>query len=153
MCKSQQQTEVSTRIFPHKQALLDHQRAKHIGAHVYIKPDWQRENNTAKSSSNYDDDTVNQEGSNSSKESCPICDRPYTTEMDQLCHRLEFVPSSSAIANTIAQRTNRSDVQFNNSSCPVFKCSHCSKSFRELRAQLQHENFCPVADNINVKKV
>ena len=154
MCKSQQQTEVSTRIFPHKQALLDHQRAKHIGAHVDIKPDWQRENNTAKSSSNDDGDTVNEEGSNSSKESCPICDhRPYTTEMDQLCHRLEFVPSSSAIASKIAQRTNRSDVQFNNSSCPVFKCSHCSKSFRELRAQLQHENFCSVADNINVKKV
>ena len=147
MCK---QTEVSTRVFPHKQALLDHQRAKHFGVHVDIKPDWQREKTAEKFSSN-NDDAVNQEGSNNAKESCPICDhRPYTTEMDQLRHRLEFVPSSSAIANTIAQRTKRSDIQFNNLSNPVYKCSHCSKSFRELRAQLQHENFCSVANNIDI---
>jgi hypothetical protein len=39
------QLATTRRIFPNKGALLAHQRAKHFGVHLNIKPDWHRQNN------------------------------------------------------------------------------------------------------------
>jgi len=122
------------RIFPHKQALLDHQRAKHTGLHLNVKPDWY--------SKTCDEKIPTQEGKNKQpggdrlESSCPICDYQYTTEMDKIRHEMEFIPSSSEIA----QGNSNSSI----SSATGYKCSRCSKTFRELRGKLQHENFCTV---------
>ena len=120
------------RTFPHKQALLDHQRAKHTGLHLNVKPDWY--------SGRSDEKISTQEGKNKQPggdlESCPICDYQYTTELDKIRHEMEFIPLSSEIA----QGNNSSST----ASTTVYKCSRCSKTFRELRGKLQHENFCTV---------
>jgi len=128
LCDTQSNEKPSKRrIFPHKQALLDHQRAKHTGLHLNVKPDWY--------SGAGDEKIPTQEGKNKQPgESCPICDYQYTSEMDKIRHEMEFIPLSSEIA----QGNNSSSI----SSATVYKCSRCSKTFRELRGKLQHENFC-----------
>jgi len=132
LCDSQSNEMIppKRRIFSHKQALLDHQRAKHTGLHLNVKPDWY--------SGAGDEKIPTQEGNNKQPGgSCPICDHQYTNEMDKIRHEMEFIPSSSTI---IAQGNSSSST----TSVTVYKCSRCSKTFRELRGKLQHENFCTV---------
>ena len=148
-----------TRIFPHKQALLDHQRAKHYGAHTNVKPDWYRDNGSGndqkiQSHTSSNESSTFEEKSEAARlyGSCPICNHPYYTEVDSLRHDLEFIPSSSEAAiKHMAQLQEKDDgtmVQLmmkkceSNSYCSQYKCSYCFKIFRELRAQRQHENFC-----------
>jgi uncharacterized Zn-finger protein len=54
---------------------------------------------------------------------CRICGQNFLSEQDEKDHMLAFVPLTPETVN--------------------IKCSFCSKRFREKRAQLQHENFCP----------
>lgn len=147
MCKTTRE-QTATRTFPHKQALLDHQRAKHFGNHLDIKPDWHHGGDNVETSKSDEDaniinpgqgNTPSDGGASATHGSCSICDQPYSTEMDKLRHEMIFLPTSSEIAKTVAQRFMNGDIiQSNNE----FKCCHCSKSFRELRAKRQHENFC-----------
>lgn len=115
---------ISERTFPHKQALLDHQRAKHLGNHVDIKPDWYRASSTS-----------NEHKNNGSFGECPICNLSYSSETEKTRHTMEFVPVPSS---TATKGTS------NNAAQKQFDCRHCSKSFRDARAQRQHENFCSV---------
>jgi hypothetical protein len=132
----------NARTFPHQQALLDHQRAKHFGSHNDIKPDWCSLD--IKSNSNANDDNgseirevsiekeCNQEGSHVGK--CTICGVSYMSEAEKIKHNLEFVPSIS-MANVVLPG-NLLDESVD------YKCNFCKKQFRGLRAQRQHENFC-----------
>ena len=126
ICECQKKAGEPTRIFPHKQALLDHERAKHSGVHLNIKPDWFKggEDNCVR---------VGEQNGNldsSSAGSCPICDLNFLTDADRIRHEQDFIPDFSS--GTEASQTS-------------FKCSYCSKTFREERAKRQHENFCSYA--------
>ena len=133
-------------MFPHEQALLDHKRAKHTGTHVNIKPDWYSgDNSTINDGNNINQSNNNNTQADDKVSCCPICDQIYTSEGDKLYHAMEFVPpkSSLAVQHTTANSDDGpSSNKEKQKSCPVYKCNYCSKSFRELRAQLQHENFC-----------
>jgi len=119
------------RTFPHMQALLDHQRAKHFGSHSDIKPDWC---NSCDSEAQTDRHG-NTEGSNSISNlgSCSICGMSYSSEAEKLQHELEFVPYPSLQSTSGEPKHALID---------SFKCKYCSKSFKGVRAQQQHENFC-----------
>ncbi|KAL7429778.1 hypothetical protein ACHAXM_001881 [Skeletonema potamos] len=128
ICESQKTEDEPTRVFPHKQALLDHERAKHSGVHLDIKPDWYKGGEE-----NFDG--VGEKDGNlvpPSNNSCPICDIKFSSMAERIRHEQDFVP--------IATTTDSSAV--NGASQTSFKCSYCSKSFREERAKRQHENFC-----------
>ena len=53
--------------------------------------------------------------------SCNVCGLTYQSERHKLEHMNEFIPKEPT---------------------PSFHCRFCSKSFREKRANQQHENFC-----------
>ena len=118
------------RIFPHLQALLDHQRAKHSGVHKDVKPDW------------YDGgENISEEPNKETKPiigSCPICDLAFFTEEDRISHEQDFIPAATYSS------TDGSDGSGKGTQAS-FKCSYCSKRFREVRAKRQHENFCSSA--------
>ena len=136
---AEQRGEAAARAFPHYQALLDHQRAKHSGVHTDIKPDWYRIEDNGKSKGAI------------SIGACSICDLSYSTEEEKQHHEMEFVPTPSVVADMLSMSQQSSEKNngdnakthphyiVNNQS---YKCCHCSKTFRELRAQRQHENFC-----------
>ena len=140
------------RIFPNKDALVSHQRATHFGKHKDIKPDWYRQedvheirNNDKEAGCN---DIANKSQVNCEMHCCQICDRQFVTGMDEVIHALEFVPSSSAIAKTImmecSENVNNDNISvvIHPTSPVMYKCVYCSKSFTQVRAQRQHENFC-----------
>lgn len=148
ICASHSQDQPA-RQFPHRQALLDHQRAKHLGAHSTIKPDWCQEvvGNGTGTTKEEKDDTTEHCSIHSAKPfvlgSCPICDLPYFSELDKLRHEMEFVPSPSVITDIISQSaTNVDALRLDNDQSNDFKCVYCSKQFCDRRAQLQHQNFC-----------
>ena len=120
------------RIFPHLQALLDHQRAKHSGFHKDIKPDW------------YDGGEENISGEQPNEEtasiigSCPICDLVFFTEGERISHEQDFIPAATSSSTDGSDGTGKTTQA-------SFKCSYCSKTFREVRAKRQHENFCSSA--------
>ncbi|KAL7496083.1 hypothetical protein ACHAWT_004359 [Skeletonema menzelii] len=131
ICDSQKKEDEPTRVFPHKQALLDHERAKHSGVHLEIKPDWYKGGEESC-------DEVNEKNGNvapSSVSSCPICGLIFSSDTDRIRHEQDFVPTAS---------TDHSP-DGNGASQSSFQCSYCSKSFREERAKRQHENFCSSA--------
>ena len=150
-----QQRVALRRIFPNEEALLAHQRAKHFGVHLDIKPDWHLRNNGDDGGSAGTNDVENddhggeyadpQDGSPSlvvrepETPCCTICDRQFSMGMDELRHEMEFVPSSSAIARAMVRGIAAECVT---KLSPSYKCAHCSKAFGEARAQRQHENFC-----------
>ena len=105
------------RVFASMQALEAHQKAKH-GGNQSIKPDWIRNGQDGKSS-------AAPKGPQTPTGLCPICDLTFWSEEDRLCHETEFTPTPPGGDHECIQ-----------------KCSFCSKSFRDLRARLQHENFC-----------
>ncbi|KAK1739254.1 hypothetical protein QTG54_009797 [Skeletonema marinoi] len=133
ICESQKkEVDEPTRVFPHKQALLDHERAKHKCVHLDIKPDWYKggeENSDGVSEKNG-------HGAPPLVSSCPICDLIFTSDSDRLRHEQDFVPTASTTVDSTNEKgTSQSS----------FQCSYCSKSFREERAKRQHENFCSFA--------
>lgn len=106
------------RTFPHMQALLDHQRAKHFGSHSDIKPDWY--NNC--DSEAQTDRHGNTEGSTSNSDlgSCSNCGMSYSSEAEKLQHELEFVPYP------LLRSTSGEPIH---ALIDSFKCKYCSKSF------------------------
>ncbi|EJK75827.1 hypothetical protein THAOC_02439 [Thalassiosira oceanica] len=119
LCESRGQP----RVFDSRQALEAHQRAKH-GENQSIKPDWTRDGHERRS-------RVAPEGPQTSTGHCPICDLTFWSEEDRLCHETEFTPTP-----TTSSPGGDHGVQ---------TCSFCSKPFRDIRARLQHENFCSKA--------
>lgn len=119
LCESRGQP----RVFESMQALDAHQRAKH-GENQSIKPDWTRDGHERRS-------RVAPEGPQTSTGHCPICDLTFWSEEDRLCHETEFTPTP-----TTSSPGGDHGVQ---------TCSFCSKPFRDIRARLQHENFCSKA--------
>ena len=131
------------RIFPHKQALLDHQRAKHFGDYLDIKPDWYREDGNNPQKDCIAAEKAHQKSpvlSPATFGSCPICDLSYSTETEKNYHEMEFVPSPAVAAAAISSPSASNELL--NQSGSTHKCVHCWKTFRELRSQRQHENFC-----------
>jgi uncharacterized C2H2 Zn-finger protein len=105
------------RIFPTAQALQDHNKAKHLGKYESIKPDWCSGAEAVQVL-----DT-----SNVTHKSCEICGLPFQNSKQEEYHKQEFLPSGDLTAG-------REGLTF---VCPI-----CKKTFRDQRAQKQHENFC-----------
>jgi hypothetical protein len=152
------QLATTRRIFPNEGALLAHQRAKHFGVHLNIKPDWHRRNNGGDGGSAGTNDVENDDhggedadprdgspslvGGEPETPCCPICDRQFSMGMDELRHQMEFVPSSSAIARAMVRGIANGGAECVTKPSPFYECAHCSKAFGEVRAKRQHENFC-----------
>jgi hypothetical protein len=103
----------NARHFRSKESLGSHMVAKHSGIHSYIAPDWSLEAKQAASLVN-----ASQQCSDNM---CPICD--LKLEGRTLSEHLDdFVPDKAVVGS--------------------LTCTFCSKSFREVRAVQQHENFC-----------
>ena len=140
-------------IFASTQALVDHKRAKHMGHHTEVKPDWfQHDRNngmggvTIHSRDQYLITTGHAGMPNSDKAVedteptkadgasifgfCDICGFNFSHELDMKKHFEDFVPKSVEVVGV------KGEGAF------PYKCIHCSKCFREKRARLQHENFC-----------
>jgi hypothetical protein len=136
------------RTFPNKGALIAHQRAKHYGVHLDIKPDWHCRTGAGEVEINGHgqkdaDPRPFPIGGGTEILRCPICDFRFHSELDVSRHAIEFLPSSSAIAIATARGSTNGDPQHHiMSPSPSYECAHCSKSFAEVRAQRQHENFC-----------
>jgi uncharacterized Zn-finger protein len=116
------------RTFVSAQALEDHIRAKHAGIHKKkILPDWHKEQqgdagkDDAPSSSEPESTKEDRIDENGQFGSCDICGLAYQDDEHQARHQNDFVPVEGTES---------------------FQCSFCSKTFRERRAKLQHENFC-----------
>ncbi|KAL7488714.1 hypothetical protein ACHAW6_014305 [Cyclotella cf. meneghiniana] len=93
------------RKFPHLQALLDHQRAKHFGSHAHIKPDWYHHDDNAshnnpKVARNENEKWAVSGESTSFFGNCSICDAFYSSELERKLHDLEFIPPSFSTAAT-----------------------------------------------------
>jgi len=108
------------RIFESSQALNDHMQAKHNALHTEIAPDWSEKVKTGKTAKG------GAVGSVDGYSTCDVCGLVFTTQHEAREHGKQFAPSTES----------SKDLKGN------FKCSFCSKSFRERRAVLQHENFC-----------
>jgi hypothetical protein len=113
-----------SRTFAHEQGLQDHMRAKHMGnSHATILPDWASE---AKKQTEQPQDK-HTDGSCVFGE-CDICGFQYLTKNAIEDHANEFIPSP--VLEAEEDETQQ------------WRCSYCYKTFRDQRAQLQHENFC-----------
>ena len=145
MCEEDRQTNPSSndigRVFPHMQALLDHQRAKHFGSHSNIKPDWYTKNdNLAKTKQSSAHHVENAD----EIYACLVCDASYFTDAERIHHELEFLPfqripqGEHVTAEKLQQKHH--------------KCRYCDKSFREVRAMQQHENFCSTRNILSEDK-
>jgi hypothetical protein len=110
-----------TRSFESNDALEDHIRAKHTAIHTgdAILPDW---SSVALSSDKATSFVFGE---------CPICGCQFDSKKQAEQHLLLFEPQSQTTLNKEVIGTS-------------YNCSFCSKSFRERRAQRQHENTsCP----------
>ena len=130
------------RNFPHKEALLAHQRAKHFGSHLNIKPDWHRDDHVENSSTDENDANGKLCGDKGILRSCPICDKHFLSEEEESLHAIEFLPKFSVLAMETAQQFASEDTLQSKISCPGNACAYCSKPFGGVRARRQHENFC-----------
>lgn len=132
----------SDRVFPNKEALVAHKRAKHTGEFTDIKPDWAA--NIVSS-----DALESLGGQNSSDMSmtsakcidgiigkCNVCGLEYTSNAMKLLHYNEFIPQFSTCTNEKTEITMRDLLPY--------RCVKCNKGFRDKRAKMQHENFCSV---------
>lgn len=128
ICDSEKKEDELSRVFPHKQALLDHERAKHSGVHLNIKPDWYKGKGGGESCDVAPPSVVS---------SCPICDLIFSSDTDRIRHEQDFVPTAAPTVDSTHEEGS--------SQSSSFQCSYCSKSFREERAKRQHENFCTSA--------
>lgn len=137
LCDSQRRIAMQ-RKFPHKDALLAHQQAKHFGSHLNIKPDWHQNEHVKEiniTDESHDSETGGDKGCS---RSCPICDKKFISDNEESLHAMEFLPSNSALATATTQQFASKDILQSNRST----CTYCSRSFGGVRARLQHENFC-----------
>ena len=110
------------RTFDSPESLLDHIRAKHGGKHTTISPDWKR---TPSQGPEPDVPATGEWGM------CDVCGHTYKTIAEVTDHLSMFRPD---LSTQLCSETS-------------FPCSCCGRSFRERRAQLQHENFCSPRKN------
>jgi uncharacterized C2H2 Zn-finger protein len=116
------------RTFVSAQALEDHIRAKHVGINKKkILPDWHK-----------------QQQGDAGNDDAPSSIKPESTKEDRIDERNKF---GSCDICGLAYQDNKHQAQHQKDFVPVegtesFQCSFCSKTFRERRAKLQHENFC-----------
>jgi hypothetical protein len=111
------------RSFHSSEALHDHMIAKHNGIHSTIVPNNGLTRHTAVSSTDQCHDlktTPHPDGN------CSICDAVLTSSNDITHHYKSFIPSLADTNNKVEMR----------------ECQFCRKSFHQVRAQQQHENFC-----------
>jgi uncharacterized C2H2 Zn-finger protein len=108
------------RAFESPQALEDHIRAKHSALHTDIAPDWYRKAPETETASSVMDSI--------DFGKCEVCGLAYRSQAEEAEHSKEFIPEVTPVPE--------------DDSNVAFKCSFCSKSFREKRAKLQHENIC-----------
>lgn len=122
------------RLFPHDQALQDHVRAKHDSIYSTIQPDWAEINKKHSSSiSEHCDSTDTQKDEqvqDEPHECCTVCGLIYQKEKDEANHLKEFIPVPV------------SELDLEDTTSCTYPCSFCNKSFRDQRAQRQHENAC-----------
>ncbi len=103
------------RSFDDEKGLKDHVRAKHSAIHKTVTPDWCKLKQIPSS-----------HGGTEKIEmpvaySCGICGGEWQSKDQELSHLDDFRPCFSD---------------------KEFRCMFCSKAFREIRAKMQHENFC-----------
>jgi Domain of unknown function (DUF2431) len=103
------------RSFATLEALQDHISAKHDAIHGTILPDWV----TGKVAS-LDSIPTKFVGCGT----CVICRHIFITPQDKNDHYDSFFPSTDI------------------ATLGLLECRFCKRSFRQLRSQLQHENFC-----------
>ena len=150
ICKEQKQSDPmqnsNPRTFPYMQALLDHQKAKHFGSHTDIKPDWCNPENNSEQTPSKDAIAVHNQTGNAQKVitgTCSVCGIQYSSEAAKLKHELEFIPLPSMQSHQSLQKETVHDGTVS------FECKYCSKPFRGLRAQRQHENFCATRETLS----
>lgn len=113
------QCQPEPRAFDSSQALADHIQAKHSALHTDITPDWYCATETEMVSSIMDTVDFGE---------CEICGLKYCNQAEEAVHSKVFLPVATSMPED---------------DCNIaFKCSYCSKSFRENRPKLQHENIC-----------
>jgi uncharacterized Zn-finger protein len=126
-CDHCQTEDGEPRTFVSEQALKDHVRAKHAAIHNHIIPDWHQHQATSQQEvattesetpSSHDLETSDQQNGFGM---CSICGLKYRDAGHESSHALDFLPTEAT---------------------ETFQCSFCTKTFREKRAKLQHENFC-----------
>ena len=110
--------QCNTRSFDSSDALKDHILAKHDGIHSTIVPEWATR--PIATSTTDEQQTTEPFGS------CSICDATFTNSVDETNHHNLFIPS---LVDTIRK-------------VEMIQCHFCQKSFQQIRAQQQHENFC-----------
>jgi Domain of unknown function (DUF2431) len=118
------------RSFSTLQALKDHVLAKHTALHTTIPADWSTRKARSDESSQesvYHSPLDSMEPQ--SFGSCDVCGFQYESRGCAVKHQKMFLPAIQV--TTIEARD-----------ATTYSCSFCSKSFRERRAQLQHENRC-----------
>ena len=111
-------TSVGLRSFDSSEALQDHIRAKHDAIHSTICPDWFQPTEKMVGRMALDPLAVG---------SCGICGHVFTTEHGEKAHIEALVPLEAGGSTKAVS----------------LSCQFCAKKFRQTRAQLQHENFCP----------
>lgn len=116
-CNRCDSTSAGLRTFLSSEALQDHIRAKHDALHAKIPPDSYQI-------------PAQEVAEHLDFGSCSICFHVYRNRLSEKDHMAAFVPSEDVLL-----RASADDVAY-------LQCRFCSKTFRQARAQLQHENFC-----------
>ena len=139
LCLSKKDGKNVPRVFQSAQALADHEKAKHTAKHDIIKPDWYNVKTSTPQSSVESTQTQlpedhNIDGNDDDKSedhgSCEVCGLKFVNRKMKEDHRKVFVPQD-VLSNHSEEKELR-----------PFECEYCKKAFRELRAKMQHENFC-----------
>lgn len=142
-CSFCREERLETRRFLTQQGLDDHIRAKHVGLHTYIAPDWSH-------AAKLQQQIIQQDGEQTSdcttgnKSSIAIGNRDLMTTA--------LVTHSSVDCDVCGCKLppgKTLDEHFNDfrpleaeTVSKQFACRWCKKTFREERAKKQHENFC-----------
>jgi Domain of unknown function (DUF2431)/Zinc-finger double-stranded RNA-binding/Zinc finger, C2H2 type len=111
--------QCNIRSFDTSEALNDHMLAKHNGIHSTIMPDWLCHSGTSSNLTNKPN-TIQLCGT------CTICDAVFGSFDNENDHYKSFIPS---LIDTLTK-------------VEMIQCRFCRKSFQQVRAQQQHENFC-----------
>lgn len=125
------------RSFSSLQALEDHVLAQHSGLHTSIPADWSKRRATSNESSPEKArlsslDLMEKQ----SFGTCDVCGFQYQSRDGADLHQLMLLPAMQVRPDYGERAALDADDPKN------YSCSYCSKSFRERRAQLQHENRC-----------
>lgn len=112
--------QCNIRCFDTSEALNDHMLAKHKGIHSTTVPDWVTRHTTKSTN------LANEQDTRHSFDTCTICDATFGSVDDKTDHYKLFIPSLIDTKKKVE----------------LIQCRYCQKSFRQVRAQQQHENFC-----------